>query len=101
MKPRFLANLHVIAFVLASAHHATADDAVWNGTTDAAWATPTNWSSDPNPVPGTGNTATFNNAGNGITPSTSAQVSPSARSFSTPWTPPPTRSVPVERACKP
>ena len=67
MKPRFLANLHIIAFVLASAHHATADDAVWNGTTDAAWATPTNWSSDPNPVPGTGNTATFNNAGNGIT----------------------------------
>ena len=67
MKPRFLANLHIIAFVLASAHHATADDAVWNGTTDAAWATLTNWSSDPNPVPGTGNTATFNNAGNGIT----------------------------------
>ena len=67
MKPRFLASLHIIAFVLASAHQATADDAVWNGTTDAAWATPTNWSSDPNPVPGTGNTATFNNAGNGIT----------------------------------
>lgn len=63
MKPRFLANLHIIAFVLASDHQATADDAVWNGTTDADWATPTNWSSDPNPVPGTGNTATFNNAG--------------------------------------
>jgi hypothetical protein len=38
MKPRFLSSLHVIAFVLASAHQGAADDAVWNGTTDAAWA---------------------------------------------------------------
>lgn len=63
MKPRFLSSFHVIAFVLASAHQGAADDAVWNGTTDAAWATLTNWSSDPNPVPGPGNIATFNNAG--------------------------------------
>lgn len=67
MKPRFFAKLHVIALALAAAHHASADDATWNGTTDDAWATLTNWSSDPNPVPSTGNIATFDNAGNGIT----------------------------------
>lgn len=44
---------------------AQATSATWNGTTDGNWATPTNWSATP--VPGTGNTATFNNAGNGQT----------------------------------
>ncbi|MEZ0275151.1 MAG: hypothetical protein ACAH88_09615, partial [Roseimicrobium sp.] len=39
--------------------------AVWNGATDAVWATPTNWNTSL--VPGTGDTATFNNAGNGNT----------------------------------
>jgi len=37
----------------------------WNGTTDANWATGTDWSGST--APGTGDTATFNNAGNGNT----------------------------------
>ncbi|MBW8782251.1 MAG: autotransporter-associated beta strand repeat-containing protein [Verrucomicrobia bacterium] len=36
---------------------ATSD--VWGGTTDATWATSTNWSTAPATVPGTGDTATF------------------------------------------
>ena len=46
---------------------ALAVDATWNGTTDAFWATLGNWAGPPASVPGTGNTATFNNAGNGNT----------------------------------
>ena len=41
-----------------------AASATWNGTTDAVWATGTNWSATP--VPGTGDTATFNNAGGAV-----------------------------------
>ena len=41
-----------------------AASATWNGTTDAIWANATNWSTSP--VPGTGDTATFDNAGNGM-----------------------------------
>lgn len=37
----------------------------WNGTTDALWSSALNWSSGS--VPGTGDTATFDNAGNGKT----------------------------------
>jgi fibronectin-binding autotransporter adhesin len=67
MKPRIAKPLQIIALCLASAHLAHADSATWNGTTDATWAELTNWSSDPNPVPGSGNTATFDNAGNANT----------------------------------
>lgn len=42
---------------------ALAVDATWNGTTDGLWSTGSNWSATP--VPGSGNTATFNNAGGG------------------------------------
>src|ERR1051326_3737347 len=35
----------------------------WLGTADATWANASNWSTTP--VPGTGDTATFNGAGNG------------------------------------
>ncbi|MCX6856197.1 MAG: autotransporter-associated beta strand repeat-containing protein, partial [Verrucomicrobia bacterium] len=42
-----------------------AASAIWNGSTDGNWATVTNWSATP--VPGTGDTATFNNAGGGFT----------------------------------
>lgn len=49
---------------LLSISSASAADATWNGTTDATWATATNWSV--NPVPGTGNTATFNNTGGAV-----------------------------------
>jgi hypothetical protein len=42
-----------------------AASATWNGTTDAVWATDTNWSATP--APGTGDTATFSGAGNANT----------------------------------
>ena len=42
-----------------------AASATWNGTTNGTWATGTNWSTTP--VPGTGDTATFSNPGNGNT----------------------------------
>ena len=48
-----------------SSAYATSD--TWDGQTSGAWATPTNWLTDPAVVPGTGDTATFNNAGNGNT----------------------------------
>jgi autotransporter-associated beta strand protein len=43
---------------------ARAASATWNGTTDALWATATNWSASP--IPGTGDTATFDNAGGAV-----------------------------------
>ncbi|MEX1116948.1 MAG: autotransporter-associated beta strand repeat-containing protein [Akkermansiaceae bacterium] len=64
MKPRIAKPLQIIALTFASAHLVHGDSATWNGTTDATWATSTNWSANPALVPGTGNTATFNNAGN-------------------------------------
>ena len=67
MKPRLLNPLHFVTFSLASASLAHADSATWNGTTDATWADPTNWSADPAPVPGSADTATFDNAGNANT----------------------------------
>ncbi len=60
MKPKLFPQIRFIALVLSTACAANADSATWNGTTDATWATTTNWSSDPNPVPGTADTATFN-----------------------------------------
>ena len=42
-----------------------AASATWNGTTNSTWSTSTNWTAGG--PPGTGNTATFNNAGNGNT----------------------------------
>ena len=59
---RILAGSIAALLAVQSAH---ATSGTWLGTTDALWATSTNWSSDPNPVPGTGDTATFNSAGNG------------------------------------
>ncbi|QIF02857.1 autotransporter-associated beta strand repeat-containing protein [Roseimicrobium sp. ORNL1] len=52
------------ALLLAS-QPAPAATATWNGTTDAAWGTTTNWNTGM--VPGTGDTAIFSNAGNGNT----------------------------------
>jgi fibronectin-binding autotransporter adhesin len=51
--------------IAVSSFSAWAVNATWNGTTDALWSTTTNWSASP--VPATGNTATFNNAGNART----------------------------------
>jgi len=42
-----------------------AGSATWNGTTNSTWSTSTNWTAGG--PPGTGNTATFSNAGNGNT----------------------------------
>ncbi|RBP38153.1 putative secreted protein with PEP-CTERM sorting signal [Roseimicrobium gellanilyticum] len=61
-----LASAIVGACVLLLAlQPAPAATATWNGTTDAVWGTTTNWNTSL--VPGTGDTATFNNAGNGNT----------------------------------
>ncbi len=46
---------------------AFAEDATWNGSNDALWSTVGNWSATPSPVPGTAQTATFDNSGNGRT----------------------------------
>jgi autotransporter-associated beta strand protein len=53
------------SFALAASPLAHAVSAGWNGATNGVWATGTNWSATP--VPGTGDTATFNNAGNSNT----------------------------------
>ncbi len=57
-----LSLLLAAATALGSLQQSRAASATWNGTTDAVWATDTNWSATP--APGTGDTATFNNAGN-------------------------------------
>lgn len=54
----------------------------WTGTTDASWATPGNWSSNP-AVPGTGDTAVFNGAGNGNTTITVGSIVLSSLKFDT------------------
>ena len=73
MKPRRLVLTRaLIPFAAAGAamltdHSARAASAIWNGTTDALWKDPTftftNWNNAVGAEPGTGNTATFNNAG--------------------------------------
>jgi autotransporter-associated beta strand protein len=72
MKPKGLAKTllgtsaltaAIVVSFLAPSASAVSD--TWSGTTDATWATSTNWLGGN--VPGTGDTATFNNAGNGNT----------------------------------
>ena len=55
----------VVALLAASPAFATSD--AWVGLTDGTWATSANWLTAPATVPGTGDTATFNAAGNGHT----------------------------------
>jgi len=55
----------VLLTVLVAAPSAFAASATWSGTTDSTWSTATNWTAGG--PPGTGDTATFNNAGNGNT----------------------------------
>jgi autotransporter-associated beta strand protein len=57
--------LLLACFSLWSVQSGHAASAIWNGTTDGTWATSSNWSTSP--VPGTGDTATFNNLGSGFT----------------------------------
>ncbi|MES2921036.1 MAG: autotransporter-associated beta strand repeat-containing protein [Verrucomicrobiota bacterium] len=69
MKPKGQSRLLATSATLIVATFATsslfAASATWNGTTNATWADDTNWSAAP--APGAGDTATFNNAGNGNT----------------------------------
>jgi fibronectin-binding autotransporter adhesin len=67
-RPRFfnsasflLASLAMLTIPIAS----SAASANWTGLTDSTWANTGNW--DASPVPGTGDTATFNGGGNGNT----------------------------------
>src|SRR2546423_1781218 len=60
-----LLGLLIIVIVGAAPNSLMAASGTWNGTTDANWATPTNWGGLN--VPGTGDTATFNNGGSGRT----------------------------------
>ena len=53
-----------LALIAAPAVHAASD--AWTGATDGTWATTSNWSPSV-AVPGSGDTATFNGAGNGFT----------------------------------
>lgn len=72
--PRFTAlalSAMMSAFVLPQA--ARAASATWNGAADALWSTTGNWSTSP--VPGAGDVATFNNAGNGNTSITVGAIS--------------------------
>ena len=80
--PRFiyLASLAFMA-VLILPQAARAASATWNGTTDALWSTDGNWSTTP--VPGIGDTATFNNAGNSNTALTVGTISLSQVLFNT------------------
>lgn len=59
-----LTLLATFGMLLSSAGSAWAASATWVGTTDSLWATDTNWSTTP--VPGTGDTATFNDAGGAV-----------------------------------
>ena len=58
-----LCAVAVLALLAVQTAHAV--DATWNGTVDTQWSDVNNWAGPPASVPGTGNTATFNNAGNG------------------------------------
>ncbi len=61
---KLFAAMAALTFAAAPAVHAASDS--WDGSTDAIWATGTNWSLDTT-APGAGETATFNGAGNGNT----------------------------------
>lgn len=76
MKMQFTKLSLAAPFGLALVFTATsvqAGSATWNGTTDSLWDTTTNWSASP--VPGGGDTATFNNAGTGNTTITVGNIS--------------------------
>ena len=60
-------RLVVATATLIAAHAAHATSATWNGNGNALWANTGNWNGPPAAVPGSGETATFNNAGNGNT----------------------------------
>ena len=59
------AALTAAAFILLFPAPLRAASGIWNGTQDAYWTNSANWSASP--YPSGGNTATFDNAGNGRT----------------------------------
>ena len=63
-----------------AAPSAIAADGQWNGTIDSLWATAGDWSGG---IPGTGNTADFNNAGNGNTTVTIGNITINTLLFDT------------------
>ena len=63
MKKYTLVQITCLLF-LAGGLNLKAASGIWTGATDATWAG-ANWSASP--VPGTGDTATFNGAGGGHT----------------------------------
>jgi autotransporter-associated beta strand protein len=75
------AAIGAAALIGSTPRRAAAASATWNGTTDTNWATATNWSATP--VPGTGDTATFNNAGNSNTTISLAGITVKTIAFDT------------------
>ena len=73
--------LVTLAGLFSSATNSSAVSGSWNGTSDAIWANTANWSATP--VPGVGDTATFNNAGNLNTTITTGSISLSNITFNT------------------
>lgn len=65
MKHKYKQTLATTLLMIVGGASAWATSGTWNGTTDALWQSATNWSAPGYPT--TGNTATFNNAGNGFT----------------------------------
>jgi autotransporter-associated beta strand protein len=57
----------LVLAVAAKTPWAFAANATWTGNVDAQWSDVNNWDGPPAAVPGTGDTATFNGAGNGNT----------------------------------
>lgn len=58
--------LAMAAFALLT-NQAMATPATWNGSADSQWSNPNNWDGLPASVPGSGEQATFDGAGNGST----------------------------------
>src|SRR4051812_44951559 len=63
-KSRALALAFAAASTLFGAQAARATSDLWTGTVDGSWANSGNWSSNPSPVPGAGDTATFGTSSN-------------------------------------
>jgi len=81
MKSRRTLIFTTLALVGLS-HHAMSANATWTGLgADSLWTTTGNWNTSP--VPGTGDTATFNGAGNGKTTITTAPAALASYIFNT------------------
>src|SRR5215204_293858 len=61
---RSLALAVAAASTLLSSRGARAASDIWTGSVDGSWANSLNWSTNPTPVPGAGDTATFATSSN-------------------------------------